>query len=82
MQILICKIKKNNIVKILNKNKKSIRYDLAHEMRLRAVPELLFIADDFEEKSQRVLKLFEEIEGEKKEENEEVEEDKDSEDEE
>ena len=56
--------KKNTIVKILNKNKKSIRYDLAHEMRLRVVPDLLFIADDFEEKSQRVLKLFETIEGE------------------
>lgn len=56
--------KKKRIVELLNKNKKSIRYDLAHEMKLRVVPELQFIADDFEEKSQRVLKLFEKIESE------------------
>ena len=51
-----------------NENKKTIRYELAHAMRLRVVPEIMFIADEFEEKSQRVLKLFEKIEEEHNEE--------------
>ena len=55
--------KKQNIVKKLNENKKSIRYDLAHGLRLRTVPELLFVVDDVDEKAERVLKLFKEIEG-------------------
>lgn len=54
--------KKYKIVSKLNENKKTIRYELAHAMRLRVVPEIQFIADEFEEKSQRVLKLFKEIE--------------------
>ena len=54
--------KKNKIVAKLNENKKTIRYELAHMMRLRTMPDLLFIADDFEEKAERVLKLFETIE--------------------
>ena len=54
--------KKRKVVSKLNENKKSIRYDLAHAMRLRVVPDLLFIVDEFEEKSSRVLKLFEKIE--------------------
>ena len=35
-------------------------------MRLRTIPDLLFIVDDVEEKAERVLKLFEKIETEKK----------------
>lgn len=53
--------KKKRIVKKLNDNKKTIRYDLAHKVRLRTVPELLFIVDDVEERAERVLKLFEQI---------------------
>lgn len=56
--------KKQSIVSKLNANKKTIRYDLAHSMRFRTVPDIMFIADEFEEKSERVLKLFEQIEGE------------------
>ncbi len=58
--------KKKNIVKKLNDNKKSIRFDLAHKMRLRQIPDLLFIVDDVEERAERVLKLFDKIESEKK----------------
>ncbi len=54
--------KKYNIVSKLNNNKKTIRFELAHAMRFRTVPDILFVADEFEEKSQRVLKLFEKIE--------------------
>lgn len=56
--------KKYRVVQKLNDNKKTIRYELAHKMRIRTIPELLFIADEFEQKSQRILKLFEQIEGE------------------
>ena len=35
-------------------------------MKLRTVPDLIFILDDLEEKAERVLKLFEQIEGDKK----------------
>ncbi len=55
---------KKKIVDILNNNKKTIRYKLAHLMRIKNVPDLLFIVDEFEEKSSRVLKLFETIESE------------------
>ena len=51
-------------VKKLNDNQKAIRYELAHTLKLRIVPELMFIVDDLEEKAERVLKLFEQIEGE------------------
>ena len=54
--------KKNRVVAKLNENKKTLRYELAHSIRLRVVPDLLFIVDDFEEKTERVLKLFETIE--------------------
>ncbi len=54
--------KKKHIVKKLNDNKKSIRYDLAHKVKLRTVPDLVFIVDDVEERAERVLKLFEQIE--------------------
>ena len=57
--------KKKRIVSKLNENKKTIRYELAHSMRLRVVPDLLFVVDNFEEKTERVLKLFEKIEEEK-----------------
>ena len=56
--------KKYQIAQKLNNNKKTIRYNLAHMMRLRTIPDLLFIADEFEQKSQHILKLFEKIEGE------------------
>lgn len=55
---------KKKIVDILNNNKKTIRYKLAHLMRIKNVPDLLFIVDEFEEISSRVLKLFETIESE------------------
>lgn len=54
--------KKKKVVDKLNENKKSIRYELAHKIKLRIVPELLFIVDDLEEKAERVMKLFEKIE--------------------
>ena len=54
--------KKNRVVAKLNENKKTLRYELAHSIRLRVVPDLLFIVDYFEEKTERVLKLFETIE--------------------
>ena len=57
--------KKRKVVSKLNENKKTIRYELAHSMRLRVVPDLLFVVDNFEEKSERVLKLFEKIEEER-----------------
>lgn len=57
---------KKKIVDKLNLNKKSIRYDLAHSVKLRNVPELLFIVDDVEERAERVLKLFDKIETELK----------------
>ena len=56
--------KKNAVVAKLNDNKKTIRYELAHKVRFKKVPDLLFVVDDFEEKSERVLKLFEKIESE------------------
>jgi len=56
--------KKNNVVKKLNDSQKTIRYELAHKMRLKNVPELVFIVDEFEEKAEKILKLFEQIEGE------------------
>lgn len=55
--------KKQLVVKKLNDNKKMIRYDLAHALRLRTVPELMFVVDDVDEKAERVMKLFKEIEG-------------------
>lgn len=61
--------KKNLVVSKLNENKKSIRYELAHTLKLRNVPELMFIVDDVEERAERVLKLFDKIESELKETN-------------
>ena len=55
--------KRKKIVEKLNANKKFLRYELAHHMRFRTVPDLTFILDDFEEKSSKILKLFETIEG-------------------
>jgi ribosome-binding factor A len=63
ISVLGDKSKKSLIVKKLNENKKTIRYDLAHELRLRNVPELVFIVDEVEERAAKVLKLFEQIEG-------------------
>ena len=56
------KEKKTRIVKKLNDNKKTIRYDLAHNLKMRNVPELMFVVDEVEEKAERILKLFEQIE--------------------
>lgn len=58
---------KNRVVAKLNKNKKSIRYELAHSLKIRNVPELMFIVDDVEERAEKVLKLFDKIEAELKE---------------
>ncbi len=63
VSVLGDKSKKNMIVKKLNENKKTIRYELAHNLRLRTVPELTFIVDEVEERAAKVLKLFEQIEG-------------------
>lgn len=64
ISVLGDKSKKSLIVKKLNDNKKTIRYELAHSVRLRNVPELVFIVDEVEERAEKVLKLFEQIEGE------------------
>ena len=63
VSVLGDKSKKSLIVKKLNDNKKTIRYELAHSLRLRNVPELIFIVDEVEERAAKVLKLFEQIEG-------------------
>ena len=63
ISVLGDKSKKSSIVKKLNENKKTIRYELAHSLRLRSVPELMFIVDEVEERAAKVLKLFEQIEG-------------------
>ena len=55
--------KKQMIVKKLNDNQRAIRYELAHKVKMRVVPELHFIVDDVEEKAERMMKLFEQIEG-------------------
>ena len=55
--------KKQSIIKKLNDNKKQIRYDLAHKVKLRVVPDLLFIVDDVEEKADKIMRLFKTIEG-------------------
>lgn len=57
---------KKKVVDKLNLNKKSIRYDLAHNLIFKNVPELNFIIDDVEERAERVLKLFDKIETELK----------------
>lgn len=56
--------KKKHVIAKLNENKKTIRYELAHKIKMRVVPELMFIIDDVEEKAERIMKLFEQIEGE------------------
>ena len=58
---------KKKVVLKLNQNKKSIRYELAHALKLRNVPELMFIVDDVDERAERVLKLFDKIEADLKE---------------
>ena len=63
ISVLGDKSKKTLIVKKLNENKKTIRYELAHSLRLRNVPELVFVVDEVEERAEKVLKLFEQIEG-------------------
>lgn len=62
VSVLGDKEKKIRIVKKLNDNKKTIRYDLAHALKMRNIPELNFIVDEVEEKAERILKLFEQIE--------------------
>lgn len=64
VSVLGDKTKKSLVVKKLNENQKTIRYDLAHKLKLRVVPELTFIVDEVEDRASRVLKLFEQIEGE------------------
>ena len=64
VSVLGDKTKKSLVVKKLNENQKTIRYELAHKLKLRTVPELMFIVDEVEERASRVLKLFEQIEGE------------------
>lgn len=63
VSVLGDKSKKSLVVDKLNANKKTIRYELAHVVKLRIVPELMFIIDEVEEKAERVMKLFEQIEG-------------------
>ena len=64
VSVLGDKSKKSLVVKKLNENQKTIRYELAHKLKLRTVPEMTFIVDEVEERAFRVLKLFEQIEGE------------------
>ena len=64
VSVLGDKSKKALVVKKLNENQKTIRYELAHRLKLRTVPEMTFIVDEVEERASRVLKLFEQIEGE------------------
>lgn len=64
VSVLGDKSKKLLVVKKLNDNQKTIRYELAHKLKLRNVPELTFVVDEVEERASRVLKLFEQIEGE------------------
>lgn len=64
VSVLGDKSKKSLVVKKLNDNQKTIRYELAHKIKLRTVPEMTFIVDEVEERASRVLKLFEQIEGE------------------
>ncbi|MBR3885552.1 MAG: 30S ribosome-binding factor RbfA [Clostridia bacterium] len=64
VSVLGDKSKKSLVVKKLNENQKTIRYELAHKLKLRTVPEMTFIVDEVEERASRVLKLFEQIEGE------------------
>ena len=54
--------KKNIFVSKLNHNKKMLRYDLAHKIRFRTVPDLMFILDESEERAERLDKLFKQIE--------------------
>ena len=56
--------KKTAIVKKLNENKKTFRYELAHHLRMRTVPDVLFVVDDVTERAEKVLKLFEKVEAE------------------
>lgn len=63
ISVLGDKSKKKFIVEKLNANKKTIRYELAHMVKLRVVPELVFIVDEVEERAEKVMKLFEQIEG-------------------
>lgn len=56
--------KRQHIVAKLNDNKKAIRYELAHSMKFRTVPDLMFIVDDVEEKAAKLNKLFKQIEDE------------------
>ena len=62
VSVLGDKSKKSLVVKKLNENQKTIRYELAHRMRLKNVPELVFIVDEVEERAEKVMKLFEQIE--------------------
>lgn len=57
---------KKKIVDKLNERKKELRFELAHEMKFRTVPDLLFIVDDVTERAEKVLKLFEQIESDDK----------------
>ena len=63
VSVLGDKSKKSLVVKKLNENQKTIRYELAHKLKLRTVPEMTFIVDEVEERASRVFKLFEQIEG-------------------
>lgn len=53
---------KNFIAKKLNENKKTIRFKLAHMITFKNVPDLMFVVDETDERADRVLKLFEQIE--------------------
>ena len=57
--------KKKRIVAKLNDNKKTIRYELAHKVKFKNIPDLVFIVDDVEERAERVMKLFDQIKTEK-----------------
>lgn len=54
--------KKFKIVSKLNSLKKQIRFNLAHSLKFRNVPDLLFVVDETEEHTEKMMKLFEQIE--------------------
>ena len=56
--------KKKILIDKLNDNKKAIRFELAHSMRFKKVPDVLFVLDDTEEKAEKLNELFKQIEGE------------------
>ena len=52
---------KDLVVALLNKAKSFIRHEVMRMVRLRTMPDLIFIKDDSYEKSQKLMSLFEKV---------------------